>query len=55
MYRDPDRRMGVNLLVLGLIATAIQVSSAGGVRLLDMWTLAIAAVGVALMVTAKKV
>ncbi len=49
MYRDPDRRVAVTLLVLGIIAAIIQTHSAGSFRVVDLWPLLLCGIGVMIM------
>ena len=49
MYRDPDRRLAVTLLVLGVIAALIQTHSAGSFRAVDLWPLLLCGLGVVIM------
>lgn len=49
MYRDPDRHMAVNLLVLGIIAAIIQTHSAGTFRVIDLWPLMLSGMGLVMM------
>ena len=49
MYRDPDRRVAVTLLVLGIIAAIIQTHSAGSFRVVDLWPLLLCGLGVMIM------
>jgi len=49
MYRDPDRRVAVTLLVMGIIAAIIQTHSAGSFRVVDLWPLLLCGIGVMIM------